>query len=245
MTNEVSKLKKRLLQGTKAKFLDGVWSADDLPLPERLLVTGYTRGLQCWQGGELLDELDERDGDLPDVDELNSQIPETEWETGLDGKPRPPWALVHVVYLVDVDMAETYTFISATYGARIAYERLVDRLELTQRLRNANVTAFVKPDRRQMKTKFGMKQRPEFTILEWREIGDGKSPQPAQLPPPTNGPTAAAAETPPWQDPPVDEPRTTTIGKPVAKEVGKPVKPISRQEEFNDSLEDIYRDFPA
>src|SRR5262249_52231355 len=111
MTNQVSKLKKRLLQGTKAKCVDGRWSADDLPLPDALLVTGFTRGLQCWKDGKLLDELDERDGHLIEelVGELNDKIPQQEWETGLDGKPRPPWAIVYVVYLVDPETAELYT----------------------------------------------------------------------------------------------------------------------------------------
>src|SRR5262245_52439393 len=90
MTNQLSKLKKRLLQGTKAKCVDGRWSADDLPLPDPLLVTGFTRGLQCWKDGELLDELDERDGQLPDVGELNDQIPKQEWSIGLNGEPEPP-----------------------------------------------------------------------------------------------------------------------------------------------------------
>jgi hypothetical protein len=79
MSNQVSKLRKRLLQGIKAKCVDGVWSADDMPIPEPLLVSGYARGLQCWKDGELLDELDERDESLPDVDELNEKIPQNEW----------------------------------------------------------------------------------------------------------------------------------------------------------------------
>jgi hypothetical protein len=121
MTNQLANRKARLLEGTKIKCIDGRWSADDLPLPDPLLVVGYTRGLQCWKDGQLLDELDERrDGPLPDVDELNAQIPQEEWEPGLDGKPRPPWSLVYVVYLVDPDSAELYTFINSTFGASLA-----------------------------------------------------------------------------------------------------------------------------
>src|SRR5262245_29961291 len=102
MTNQVTKLKKRLLQGTKAKCVDGVWSADDMPLPEALLVSGYTRGLQCWSNGELLDELDERDGPLQDPDVLNAKIPQNEWKLGLNNQPEPPWRFVYAVYLTDL-----------------------------------------------------------------------------------------------------------------------------------------------
>ena len=206
---QLSKLKKRLLQGTKAKCVDGRWSADDLRLPDALLVAGYTRGLQCWKNGELLDELDERDGPLPDLGELNDQIPQTEWDTGLDGNPRPPWALVYVVYLVDPETAETYTFINSTFGARIAYERLVDKLEMMRRLRGANVTAIVKPDCRPMKTKkVGLKLRPEFTIIDWRTIDGGGGNLPAQLP------------------------------SPAATAVDKPAEPVTVEEELNDKLPD-------
>src|SRR4029453_5462222 len=131
MSNQVSKsTTKRLLQGTKLKCVDGRWSADGLPVPERLLVVGFTRGLQCWLDGELLDELDERDGASMDPAPLNAEIPSQEWKPGLHGEPAPPWGIVYVVYLLDVDVsAELYTFINSTLGARIAYERLVAKLE--------------------------------------------------------------------------------------------------------------------
>jgi len=38
---------------------------------------------------------------LPDPETLNAQIPVSEWEEGVDGRPRPPWAHYVVVYLVD------------------------------------------------------------------------------------------------------------------------------------------------
>jgi hypothetical protein len=242
MTNQVTKLKKRLLQGTKAKCVDGRWSADELPLPERLLVVGHTRGLQSWKDGELLDELDERDGMLPDVDALNEQIPQAEWETGLDGNPKPPWAIVYCVYLIDPETAELYTAINSTYGMRIAYERLVDKLDMMQRLRGVNVTAIVKPDNRPWKTKkAGTKLRPEFTILEWREIGAEK-PQPAQLPPPADNDAGAAAETTPsWEDSASSQPATAAASPTEKKKkatVGKPVKPVTAEEELNDRLPD-------
>src|SRR5262249_41183991 len=45
----------------------------------------------------------------------------------------------------------------------------------------------VKLDNRPMKTSFGVtKLRPEFTIVEWRDLGGERRPQPAQLPPPAN-----------------------------------------------------------
>jgi hypothetical protein len=108
---------------------------------------------------------------LPDVDELNAKIPENEWEEGLDGSPRPPWVKQHVVYLLNPHDASLFTFINSTTGAMIAVERLKDKVRWMRALRGEKVMPFIKLDAKPMPTKFGMKQRPEFTILEWRDLG--------------------------------------------------------------------------
>src|SRR5262245_35067593 len=247
MTNQLTTLKKRLLQGTKVKCVDGRWSADDLPMPgHALLVVGHTRGLQCWQEGDLLDERDERDGETMDPDPLNDKIPREEWSAGLNGEPEPPWRIVYVVYLVDPETAELYSFINSTWGAQIAYERLAQKLELMARMRGAGVTALVKPDSRPMKTKFGTKLRPEFTILEWRDLGSGQ--QAAQLPPPTDGAAkqlpadttkkTTGDETPPWKDS-ESRPSAATATEKKKPIVGKPVEPPTAKEELNDEIPDF------
>ena len=59
--------------------------------------------------------------------------------------------------------------------------------------------------------------RPEFTIVDWREIGAAK-PQPAALSPPN--------------DAPADPPAAVAT----AETVGKPVKPLTVEEEINDGI---------
>jgi hypothetical protein len=226
MSNQVSKLKKRLLQGTKLKCVDGVWGASDVPLPKTLLVSGYTRGLQCWKDGALLDELDERDESLPDVGTLNEQIPQNEWRTGLNGQPEPPWRIVYAIYLTDMETAELYTWINSGYFAMLAYEQLTDRIERMTRLRGNYVTEIVKLGRRSEKVKKLniTKQRPHFEHVEWRDLGPPPSTQaPAQLSPP---PAGAAAK------PPAEKPKAT---------VGKPVKEITPEEEIDDNLPDFLK----
>jgi hypothetical protein len=218
----------RLIRGVILKCVDGRWKdADELTPPPQLLVVGSTRALQCWSDSKPVDTIVEQpDEPLPDVDELNAQIPEKEWEPGLDGKPRPPWQLNYVVYLINVETADTYTFLNSTTGARIAFERLTDKIEMMQRLRGNGVAPIVKLDSRPMKTNFGTKQRPEFTIIEFRDLGGGgdqQPAQPAQLPPPTDkDPAGAAAK------PPAEKKKTTKIGK--------PVKPVTLEEELDDEL---------
>jgi hypothetical protein len=166
----------RLIKGSILRCVDGKWSdTAGITPPERLVALGTTQALQCWSGGKPTDTVVASPGKpLPSVDELNSQIPEGEWEKGLDGKPRAPWVLQHVAYLVDPVSCEAYTFINGTFGAKIAVERLAERVATMQRLRGGAALPVVKLESRPMKTKFGTKQRPEFAIVEWREFaGDG------------------------------------------------------------------------
>jgi len=91
----------------------------------------------------------------------------------MDGKPRAPWVLQHVVYLLDPRSAESFTFLNSTWGARIAVDRLADRMENMRKLRGGNPHPVVKLESRKMKTKFGEKPRPEFTITKWVDMPGG------------------------------------------------------------------------
>jgi hypothetical protein len=167
LTNDDRVIKGSIIRCTDGKWRDGVGQ----PPPEPLIAMGTAEALQCWQGGKPTDTVVKRgDEPLPDVDELNRQIPETEWEMGMDGKPRPPWVRQSIAYFVDPATAEAFTFISSTWGARIAVERLAERVANMRRLRGVAALPLVKLDSRPMKTKFGTKQRPEFAIVEWREL---------------------------------------------------------------------------
>src|SRR5262245_17416756 len=197
--NQVTKLP-RLIQGEILKCVDGRYTTREeqvLPLGTQLFVRGMTRALQCWKGGELLDWMVETHTiPLPDADELNKQIPVGEWEKGLDGKPRPPWGLYFAIYLISPEDGATYTFINCTMGARIAYERLADRIQNMRMMRGADMVALIALDTRMMKTRYGQKQRPDFKIIDWRVLGGGSGGEQVALPPPTDksGNDGAAAK---------------------------------------------------
>ncbi|HZZ21489.1 MAG TPA: hypothetical protein VFE60_02440 [Roseiarcus sp.] len=139
---------------------------DGLEPPERLLVTGVGTALQRWLGGKPQVIVDKP---LPDPDDLNAAIPASEWERGVDGQPRKPWAHVVIVYGVDIAVGAPYTFISATTGAHIAFDRLMDAVQGMRMLRGDNVLPVVELGERPMKTKFGDKSRPSFNIISWKE----------------------------------------------------------------------------
>jgi hypothetical protein len=192
----------RLVQGVILKCTDGRWKTHDgTPLPEgmQFYVFGVTKGLQRWEDERVVEEIKKKPGQpLPDVGELNAKIPQDQWGEGIDGKPRPPWQLNDVIYLLALKDAMKFTFINCTVGAKIAAARLLDRIQSMQMLRGPNVIPIVELDSRPMKTSFGQKMRPDFRIISWRDFG---SPTPAGLPP----------STPQIADP-VDP---TQIGKPV------------------------------
>jgi hypothetical protein len=240
MTQIVKHSKSRLFVGVALKCVDGHWNdADGLIPPDQLLVIGTTKALQCWQEQKPIHTIVETPGEpLPDIDTLNEKIPREEWEEDLNGNPRPPWQLNYVVYLLDPDTADTFTWANSTTGARIAFERLTDKFTWMRAMRGANVLPLVKLDSRPMTTKFGVKQRPEFTILEWRDLG---VPAPAIAAPQTplieQQKTVTPAEESAQAETAEPAPAPKRTAKPTStKKVGKPVKPVSLREELNDQV---------
>lgn len=167
----------RLIQGVIVRCVDGHWSAKDgtLLAPDlRLVALGTAMALQRWQNNKPAETIVKTPGaSLPDVDALNAKIPETDWEMELGGVKRKPWVKQHIVYLLHVVDASVYTFINSTTGAAIAVRNLKDRVKMMRVLRGNKVVPIVKLDTRPMPTQFGMKVRPEFTVLEWRDLSSG------------------------------------------------------------------------
>jgi hypothetical protein len=230
MSNEVTRLNNkgdRLIRDTILRCIDGRWPTKDgevLPLGTRLYVVGTVRALQCWINKELMGtEIETPDEPLRDPALLNEQIPRDKWGLDLNGAPKPPWVITYVVYLVDPATASGYTYLNSTTGARIAFERLQSRIDNMRIMRGGNPVPLIELDTRPMKTPFGQKMRPEFTIVkdEWREFGGGGE-QPALLPPPDKGGPDGAAAKP--------------EKKSAANKPGKPVKEPSAGEEMKDSL---------
>jgi hypothetical protein len=152
-----------LIKGTIARCNDGVWTdRDGQPLPEKLIVMGTTRAVQLWKNQKAVKTHKLADGPLPSVDALNLAIPVSEWEPGLDKQPRPPWVRQAVCYLVDPRDGTTFTYLNSTVGARICIQNLEDRIDMMRSLRGPGIAAVVRPDKKPMKTSWGVKFRPEL-----------------------------------------------------------------------------------
>jgi hypothetical protein len=96
---------------------------------------------------------------------MNAAIPQSEWEEGPDGIPRPPWQLAHIVYLLEIETCEKLTFVSATIGAKIAVSALQDRVAWMRRLRGADVVPQVELSFKPMSTRFACASGPTSRLL--------------------------------------------------------------------------------
>jgi hypothetical protein len=165
----------RLIQGVILKCVDGFWSAKDgttIPPKTPMIALATTEAIQLWREQLPVETIIKQPGvPLPSVDELNGRIPEKTWEKGLDGNPRPPYSKQYVAYLLDPKDASVFTFINSTVGAEIAVNRLKERVRWMRALRGAKVVPVVELDTKPMKTKKGLKMRPDFHVVEWRDLG--------------------------------------------------------------------------
>jgi hypothetical protein len=159
----------RTIKGTQLVWNDAQhWrDRDGLKPPAQLLVVGVDAILQRWKEG--LPQVI-RDKPLPDPDDLNSAIPISEWEVGIDGQKRPPWQDTVVVYTIDPTTGGFYTYVSSTTGGRIAVDHLKESVAGMRMLRGGKVLPLVTLAERPMKTRFGVKSRPAFEIVDWKEL---------------------------------------------------------------------------
>jgi hypothetical protein len=199
-----------LIKGTRLKFVEKVWTATDgTPLHEsdQFLAAGTGYDYQRWVDG-LAKVYTERP--LPNLKELNEFVPKKEWPVDkFSNKPSAPWKPVWCVYLVRVSDGGLFTSINSTAGQRVAYVRLRERIKTMGVLRSRPVLPIVKLSWAMMPTSdFGPRPRPDFTIIEWRDLGGDQS---AQIEPPKSTPARS-------------------------EKIGKPVQPVSIEEELNDSI---------
>jgi hypothetical protein len=179
----------RIIQGELLKCIDGNWTVNGTAAPKRLLPLATITVLQLWKEQTPVRTLVKgRDNPWPNLDDLNAEIPQEDWEVGLDGKLRPPWQRQFIVYLLDPDTAANYTFANGTAGASRAVANLKDAIKWQRALRGDHVVPLVELSNKPMPTKFGTKLRPHFQVIEWRNLDVGftkEAPQQQQLPPPT------------------------------------------------------------
>jgi hypothetical protein len=177
----------RVIQGTLVKFTnEGGWITggdEELSPGLELIVINIGRVVQRWQDGLPVETTVLEPGQkFPDIERLNEAVPQSEWEEGPDGKPRGPWQAQHIVYLLNPQMMDRYSYPTGTVGGGIAVRDLVDRTKWMRKFRGANVYPVITLSDVFMATRFGGRQRPHFEIKRWVLLDGGSALPAPELP---------------------------------------------------------------
>ena len=127
--------------------------------------------------------------DLPDQDEHN-------WPLGPDGKRADPWQDTRYLYLVAPTTAVEATFSTRSYGGHRAVADLKRQIATMRRV-HPKAAPIIRLDAERMRTKFGPKPKPLFTVIDWR------GPETARIEPAP--PAASEDDGSPWSPGPSDE----------------------------------------
>lgn len=201
------------IHGSLVKFTnEAAWvtrDGEELAPDLELIAVDIGRVVQKWKDQAPVETIILEPGQkFPDIKELNNKTPRSEWTKGPDGQPRGPWQSQHIVYLLNAGTMDRYSFPTGTTGGSIAVRDLVDKTKWMRRFRGQHVYPVVTLSDTFMKTRFGGRQRPNFLIKRWVNLGPDEGALPAPEPPPAQKALdhIAAAERPKPTPPVVEEP---------------------------------------
>jgi hypothetical protein len=191
-----------IIKGNAIRFTnEGSWTdRDEEELPDglELVVVDVARAVQKWIDRLPVETRILEPGErFPDIEQLNQDAPRSEWANGPDGKARGPWQTQHIVYLLDPETMDRFTFPTGTVGGQIAVREVVDKTKWMRKLRGAHVYPIVRLSDTFMPTAFGGRQRPHFEIKRWVSFGPDEKALPAPLGPKQNGPGQLCTVGPP------------------------------------------------
>ena len=195
----------RVIQGEKWSFSnEGTWvNADgELISPDReVVVVKLDRVLQKW-----VDQMPVKgctrfltSAEKVDVEQLNETCPKSEWSEDLNGKPRGPWQIQNLAYMVDLQSMQKFTYPTSTVGGGICFGDLKDAVKMMRQFRGPGVYPVVSVGTKPMKTRFSVRPRPRphFVIKRWISFGpDGTAALPSASPPSLQAPASASQQGP-------------------------------------------------
>lgn len=177
---------------------DFIWTTSDdeeFPKNQELCVVDTLRCAQKWVDHKVVDAISVPPSQKwPAIEKLNADCPKSEWQEGPNGQPQGPWQRTRVVYFVDLETMQKYTYASGTTGADICVREFRDRVRTMRRFRGELVYAIVTLGDTYMPTRWGGRQRPDFKIQRWIKLGGDGDPEKLPKPSPAALPPASTAE---------------------------------------------------
>jgi hypothetical protein len=164
----------RTIKGAILKFADRRWTsgkeAASVKDGTKLVALATTAMWVRWDDGRPVEQLVRRPGErLPERENL-SHTNEDEWPTGPGNEPQDPWQNTRLVYLVDPDTAEAFTFSTSSWGGRSAVIELGDQIS-RMRAAHPDAAPIVELRAAEMPTRFGRKSKPAFKVVGWKNAG--------------------------------------------------------------------------
>lgn len=156
--------------------------AKQMPAVE-LVAVDIIRLTQKWKDGKPTERrILEAKEKFPDVEAMNDALPKSEWVKGPDDKLKGPWQNEYILYLLNLETMDRYSFPTNTVGGGIAIRDLRDKTIWVRKIRGSHLYPVVALFDTFMKTRFGGRQRPHFVIKNWINLGgDGEVlPAPSQ-----------------------------------------------------------------
>ncbi len=173
-----------MIEGQMIKFVDGNFFADKVKLPAdtTLVVVDMVTAWVHWQAGKPIDHRITQPGiPHPEREELPDQD-KGKWSPGLGGAPEDPWKDTRYVFMIDPKSGADFTFVSDSFGGRKAVRVLRKQIE-NVRTEHPAAKPVVQLRSKPMSTKFGMKVRPSFDVIDWRRGPGNAAPPVAPVPP--------------------------------------------------------------
>jgi hypothetical protein len=163
-------LSSSFIQGKLLKFVDGRFVVDkteELPANVTLVALNAITCWVHWENGKPIDHRVTKPGQAhPDRDELPDQD-ESQRPPGLNGEPEDVWKDTRYLHLIDPQTGADFTFVSDSHGGRRGVSNLKSQIYYV-RMAHPAALPVVQLASAPMKTKFGLKKRPDFRVVAWR-----------------------------------------------------------------------------
>ena len=169
-----------IIRGDKLKFTNaGAWvdeNGDPIAKDREFLVVELMKVSQKWIDGKPVETRILSSGEyFPDIEKLNAEAPRSEWRDAF-GKMVGPWQNSFVLYLLDPETMQGFTFPTSTAGGFRAVFELKGDVHRARMLQGDNVYPVVTLADTHMKTQYGPRQRPAFKIVRFVPIGGQARP---------------------------------------------------------------------
>jgi hypothetical protein len=161
----------RVIKGQLLKFADWRWTLGKEASPvkdgTKLVALATTAMWVRWDEGKPVEYRIRGPRERLPIREKLGYSDESKWKIGPDGEPKDPWANTRLVYFVDPDTAEAFTFSTSSFGGRDAVIELGDTIA-RMRGTHPNAAPIVELRAVEMPTRFGRKSKPVLKVTGWK-----------------------------------------------------------------------------